>query len=137
MNLNKKNLSLTTQFKPIHELECDGVITQDPEKWVTESYKLGTGRFINENNSNEKQYTRILNTEAKIRCDEIDGIHHPGVHVHDHLQARAASKNNTGADKTNTVPEIFKALPYNTCIDINDNSNGIYNNDNTSNNPHN
>ena len=137
INLKKASQSLKTQFKPIHELECEGVITQDPAKWIKETYKLGTERFSNNQNNNEKQYNRILDTEAKIRSDKIDGIYHPEIHVYDHLQAKAAMENNKGADKSNTVPEILKSRSYNTCTDIHNNFNCIYNNDNTSKTPHN
>ena len=52
INLKKASLSLADQFKPIHELECNGIVTQDPTLWVEETYEFGTTSFGNPNNNN-------------------------------------------------------------------------------------
>ena len=56
MNLEKASLSPTAQFKPIHELECNGTITQDHETWIVETHILCKTNFGNPNNTNEQQF---------------------------------------------------------------------------------
>ena len=105
---------------------CRGVRTANRKEFIKEAVRYGKDKHTDPDNNTKAQKERLERLRQTRINERMNGRKRKGIEVFDVLLARAKTKMNIAADLENTVPEIVKALPFDTCRKITKQFNNIF-----------